>query len=79
MPEDRHLTERIKYYTEVFRLVWVSALAIGGGSIGLLLGEPTALRVVVGLVGLLLVGLLVEMLRRLNKEIMELVNRVKGD
>lgn len=79
MPEDRHLTERIKYYTEVLRLVWVSALAIGGGSIGLLLGEPTALRVVVGLVGLLLVGLLVEMLRRLNKEIMELVNRVKGD
>ena len=50
MPEERYLTERIKYYTEVFRLVWVSALAIGGGSVGLLLGEPTVLRVVVGLV-----------------------------
>lgn len=79
MPEDRHLTERIKYYTEVFRLVWVSALAIGGGSIGLLLGEPTALRIVVGLVGLLLVALLLEGLRRLNKEIIGLVNKVKGD
>ena len=79
MPENRHLTEKIKYYTEVFRLVWVSALAIGGGSIGLLLGEPTALRVVLGLVGLLLVALLLEGLRRLNKEIMGVVNRLKGD
>ena len=79
MPENRHLTEKIKYYTEVFRLVWISALAIGGGSIGLLLGEPTALRVVLGLVGLLLVALLLEGLRRLNKEIMGVVNRLKGD
>ena len=79
MPEERYLTERIKYYTEVFRLVWVSALAIGGGSIGLLLGEPTVLRVVVGLVGLLLVGSLLEGTRRLNKEIMGLVNKLKGD
>ena len=79
MPEERYLTERIKYYTEVFRLVWVFALAIGGGSIGLLLGEPTVLRVVVGLVGLLLVGSLLEGLRRLNKEIVGLVNKLKGD
>ena len=79
MPEERYLTERIKYYTEVFRLVWVSALAIGGGSIGLLLGEPTVLRVVVVLVGLLLVGSLLEGTRRLNKEIMGLVNKLKGD
>jgi len=79
VPENRHLTEKIKYYTEVFRLVWISALAIGGGSIGLLLGEPTALRVVLGLVGLLLVALLLEGLRRLNKEIMGVVNRLKGD
>ena len=39
MAEERYLTETLKYYTEVFRLMWISILAIGGGSIGLLLGE----------------------------------------
>ncbi len=79
MPEERHLTKTVKYYTEVFRLVWVSILAIGGGSIGLLLGERTVLRVVLGLVGLFLVALLLEILRRQNKEIMALLKRLKGD
>lgn len=28
--------ERIKYLTEKFRLIWVSALAVGSGTLGLL-------------------------------------------
>lgn len=79
MPEERHLTETIKYYTEVFRLVWVSVLGIGGASIGLLLGERTTIRVIFGLGGFFLMGLLLEILRRLNKEIMGLLKRLKGD
>ena len=78
MPEEKYLTETIKYYTEIFRLVWVSVLAIGGGSIGLLFGEPTRLRLVVGLVGLILVALLLEGLRRLSGQIGNLLKKLSG-
>lgn len=77
MSEERYLTEIVKYYTEVFRLVWVSVLAIGGGSIGLLLGERAALRVILGLAGISSVAILLEILRRLNKQIAELLEKMK--
>ena len=76
MPEERYLTETIKYYTEVFRLVWVSALAVGGGSIGLILGEQTSVRVVLAITALLLVVLLLEILRRLNRHIEALLKKL---
>ena len=76
MAEERHVTETVKYYTEVFRLVWVSILAIGGGSIGLLLGEQTLVRLTLAIVGLLLVGLLLEILRRLNRQIGGLLKKL---
>ena len=76
MPEERYLTETIKYYTEVFRLVWVSALAVGGGAIGLILGEQTSVRVVLAITALLLVVLLLEILRRLNRHIEALLKKL---
>lgn len=77
MSEERCLTETVKYYTEVFRLVWVSVLAIAGGSIGLLLGERAVLRVILGLAGISSIAILVEILRRLNKQIAELLEKMK--
>lgn len=77
MARERYLTETIKYYTEVFRLVWVSILAIGGGSVGLLLGEPTVVRTVLGLAGIFSVVILLELLRRLNKQIVALLKRIE--
>jgi hypothetical protein len=38
---------RYKFETELPRVTALAALAIGGGSIGLLLGEPTPLRLIV--------------------------------
>lgn len=38
--------ERIKFETELLRVTAVAALAIGGGSIGLLLGELNPLRII---------------------------------
>ena len=32
------ITERLKFLTELLRLVWISLLAIGGGTVGLFLG-----------------------------------------
>ena len=69
MANEKYLTESTKYYTEIFRLVWVSILAIGGGSIGLLLGDSTGVRLISAIVGLLVVGLLLDILRRLNRQI----------
>lgn len=51
--------ERIKFETELLRVTAVAALAIGGGSIGLLLGEPKAVRLILAAGGLLVtVGLM---------------------
>jgi hypothetical protein len=77
MAEERYLTETVKYYTEVFRLVWVSILAIGGGSIGLLLGERTSVRVILAIAGLSVVGLLLEIVRRLNRQIGGLLKKLR--
>ena len=69
MTNEKYLTESTKYYTEIFRLVWLSILAIGGGSIGLILGDSTGVRLIFAIVGLLVMGLLLDVLRRLNRQI----------
>ena len=69
MTNEKYLTESTKYYTEIFRLVWLSILAIGGGSIGLILGDSTGVRLIFAIVGLLVVGLLLDVLRRLSRQI----------
>ena len=76
MAEKTYLTETVKYHTEVFRPVWIFILAIGGGSLGLLLGEPTGTRVILAVAGLVSVGLLLEVLRRLSKQIGRHVKRM---
>ena len=39
MAKKERLTEDLKYLTEVLRLTWLTLLAVGGGTIGLVLGE----------------------------------------
>lgn len=56
---EKALLERIKLETELLRLVALATLAVGGGSIGLLLGDQTFLRLVLATGGLLVtVGLM---------------------
>jgi hypothetical protein len=77
LADEKYLTEGVKYYTEIFRLVWISILAIGGGSTGLLLGGRDVANVIVGLAGIFSVGILVEVLRRLNNKILDLLKKLK--
>ena len=66
--------ERIKFETEILRLTTVAVLAIGGGSIGLLLGDLSLLRVILAGSGLLAtVGLMVVLWwqRRYNRTLIE--------
>jgi hypothetical protein len=45
--------EQIKYETELLRLIFLLAVAMGGGSLSLLLGDPTPLRLILAGAGLL--------------------------
>ena len=78
MADEKYLTEAVKYYTEIFRLVWISVLAIGGGSLSLLLGDSTGAKLIFAIVGLLLVALLLEGLRGLNKQIAVHLKKLAG-
>jgi hypothetical protein len=52
--------ERIKFETELLRITALATLAVGGGSIGLLLGDPRPLRLILAGSGLLVtLGLMV--------------------
>ena len=70
--------ERIKYETELLRLVFVLVIAVGGGSLSLLLGSPTPLRLILAGAGILAtLGLLFigwrqhRLIRRLIDQIQE--------
>ena len=78
MADEKYLTETLKYYTEIFRLVWISVLAIGGGSLSLLLGDSTGIKLIFAIVGLMLVVLLLDALRRLNRQIGAHLKKLAG-
>jgi hypothetical protein len=42
--QKEYYTERLKFLIEVFKLVWLSILGVGGGSVGLLLGPYDLVR-----------------------------------
>ena len=54
--QKEYYTERLKFLIEVFKLAWLSILAVGGGSAGLLIGpyDPARyLGAVAGVVAML--------------------------
>ncbi len=59
--------EKIKLHTEAFRLLWVTVLTVGGGSVGLFLGETTFKRLLFGLAGVGLTAVSGETLRRVYR------------
>ena len=61
--------EKIKLYTEAFRLLWITVLTVGGGSMGLLLRETTLKRLLFGLAGVGLTAVSGETLRRVYQSI----------
>ena len=69
MPKIDEVKEKIKLYTEAFRLLWITVLTVGSGSMGLLLGEITLKRWLFGLAGTALAVVSAEMLRRVYRSI----------
>ena len=78
MSQDRS-KEQIKFFTEVFRLTWVSLIAVGGGTLSLVLGEPTGLKIVVAVLGFSALISLGVGLQTLQGYIRRLIVQIKED
>ena len=69
--------ERIKFETELLKLTAIAMVAIGGGSIGLLLGDLTLVRVILAGGGLLVTLGLVVVLWWQRRYIRSLIEQLK--
>jgi len=69
--------ERIKYETEVLKFTALITVGIGGGAIGLLLGEPTPLRLGLAGLGFSATLALAVILWRLDRRIRALIAQLK--
>ena len=73
------LKEEIKFLTEIFRLLAILTLAVGGGTISLVLGEYTVLKVVFAAIGIAASIGFIMALYRLQSYIRNLIKQLKED
>ena len=73
MAAEVRLTEDIKYLIELLRLIWLSLIAVSGGTIGLLLGELTTRRLWFAGIGIVGMILLTTALAYLHRQIKSLI------
>jgi hypothetical protein len=79
MAEKDYLTERIKYFGDLLKLSCVFLIAIGGGTISLLLGELSSLKTLLaafGLGGTVVLVIFVLILDRQIRALMEELRKV---
>jgi tetrahydromethanopterin S-methyltransferase subunit C len=69
MGKKEELSEQIKYLTELLKLRWLSLLAIGGGTVSLVLGELTLYRQLAAGAGMIVGEILVLTLGYLHRRI----------
>jgi hypothetical protein len=69
MGQKEEVSEQIKYLTELLKLTWLSLLAIGGGTVSLVLGELTWYRQVAAGAGMTLAVTFVLTLGYLHRKI----------
>jgi hypothetical protein len=72
-------TEYIKFDTEQFKLTALAAIAVGGGTVSLLLGPVTLVRLVLIGSGLLLTGGLLLALLRFRRTIRTRIDTLKEE
>lgn len=77
MAEKERVTETIKFLTEMLRLVWLTLLAIGGGTVGLLLSELDTRRSIFAGVGIGVMVLLVMFIEHLRRQIRKAIEQLK--
>jgi hypothetical protein len=77
MAEKEYLTERIKYLGDWLKLVSIFLLAVGGGTISLLLGDLTPTKTVLAVLGAGLTIALAVGGRVLDRQIRQSLDRLK--
>ena len=75
---DRELVaERLKFETEVLKLLVLLGVALGGGSLGLLIGELTGLKLVLAGIGLPITVMIIIMVVRQYMKIRAIIKRAE--
>ena len=77
MAEKDELTAQLRYFTETLRLVWLTLLAVGSGTVGLLLGDLTLRRVIFASVGVVVVGVLIAVIELLRRQIRQTIPQLR--
>lgn len=77
MAEKDYLMERIKYFSDLLKLSCVFLIAVGGGTLSLLLGELTLTKAVLAVPGARVTIALVVSGRVLDRQIREHINKLR--
>ena len=71
------LREQIKHETELLRLVWVTAVAVAGGALGLVLGNITPFRILLAGLGFLITIIFIAVIIRQETTIRRLLSHMR--
>ncbi|WP_457599980.1 hypothetical protein [Hydrogenivirga sp.] len=71
--------ERIKFYTEYLKIFWITAIAIGGGVIGLFRFVETWKEFLLFVVGIWILGLILLGIIKLTVDINMLIKKLEED
>jgi hypothetical protein len=75
---DDQIKERIKYYTEWIRLLWITLIGLSGGISGLMLGLDSPMRATLSAFALVLAIGVVVMVLLLHRAILRLIRQLQG-
>lgn len=70
-------SEQIKYETELLKLMALFVLAVGGGTIGLMVGERTGIRLFLTFSGVLLTVFLIVGVWRQHRTVRKTISQIK--
>jgi hypothetical protein len=76
MADKDRLTEQIKFLTEMLRLAWLSLLAVGSGTVGLLLSELDVRRSLYAAAGVVVVALFLAFIGLLIRRIRTAIDKL---
>ena len=79
MPSTLKQTERIKYKTELLKLLTILMLAIGGGSVGIALGTLTPVRIALAAVGIAFTAVTALVVAQQHRMIEQLIEHIEEE
>jgi hypothetical protein len=78
MAAKERLSEEIKYTVELLRLIWLSLIAVGSGTVGLLLGELSVRKIWAASIGAVFMVLFAGVILQLHRRARSLIAQLEG-